>query len=163
MLCRSCLMFETYSGQILILAEPTNHASTSDKQQMKSVLSVSDFSAYFILLRRYSELMDIGRPSLLTNVSDIPECGICMGHADEIVLPCLHSMCSSCATKWVDAHGKCPFCRHHFLDQRRMEKDQWQVSCTDIYMLFFLKNLENRPGSVQSHSNVASALVAEFA
>ena len=119
-------------GQILIVAEPTPYSAPGDIQQMKSVLSLSDFIAYFILLRRYSELMDVGRPPLLMNVSDIPECGICMGEAEEIVLPCLHSMCSSCATKWVDAHGKCPFCRYHYIDRRRMEKDQWQVSCTII-------------------------------
>ena len=117
------------STQVVIVAEPSSIAK-SDVKQLKSVLSVSDFCTYYILLRRYSELMDLGRPPLLVNTSTSrrPECGICMDRGEDMVLPCLHGICSSCSDKWVSVHGVCPFCRHLYKDQKRMEKDQWQVS-----------------------------------
>lgn len=112
-----------------------------DSAQTKSVISVPDFCIYYILLRRYFEIMDIGRPSyLLNNGSSRPECAICMNQADEVVLPCAHSMCSACAVKWVEVHGNCPFCRHHYEDGKRMEKDQWQVGRIDLRSCLLLSS-----------------------
>jgi len=72
--------------------------------------------------------MDVGSPVVSNDSSAQPQCRICMGNGEDMVLPCLHSMCTSCADKWVSVKGDCPFCRHRYKDVRRMEKDQWQVS-----------------------------------
>jgi hypothetical protein len=117
----------TCQHQVVIIGEGSEAGTVSDSTQKKSVISVPDFCIYYMLLRRYSEIMDIGRPTFLRNGSSSPECGICMSQADEVVLPCAHSMCSTCAMKWVEVHANCPFCRYHYDDLKRLERDQWQV------------------------------------
>jgi hypothetical protein len=60
-----------------------------------------------------------------------------MGNEEDMVLPCLHSMCSSCADKWVSVNGDCPFCRNRYHNIGRMEKDQWQVSYFELLSKYF--------------------------
>lgn len=119
-------------GQVVIVAEKFGDTQ-SDEKQLKSVLSVQDFCAYYMLLRRYSELMDIGRPMQSADdlsSKSLAECSICRAQGEEMVLPCMHSMCTSCAEKWVKVKGDCPFCRKKYHDQKRLGKDQWQVGDT---------------------------------
>ena len=45
------------------------------------------------------------------------ECGICyerkyIGHH----LPCQHTICNNCYTKWSDINNTCPFCRETFFE-----------------------------------------------
>jgi len=57
---------------------------------------------------------------------DESECGICMDALSNIVLPCTHEFCYTCARTWINAHSHCPLCRRH-IPPKDVEKEVWQV------------------------------------
>jgi len=54
------------------------------------------------------------------------ECSICMDSEVQIVLPCVHALCSSCTKAWVETKWTCPICREVF-NKTDYEANQWQI------------------------------------
>lgn len=99
-------------------------------------LSGLDFCVYMRLLRRLSQLSELGGSISRNNschetepeeAENLHECKICMARPQDTVLPCLHGVCASCEEKWVETHMDCPFCRKSYTNQRSRKREQWQV------------------------------------
>mmetsp|Transcript_393 Transcript_393/g.671 ORF Transcript_393/g.671 Transcript_393/m.671 type:complete len:290 (+) Transcript_393:180-1049(+) len=113
------------------------------------IMSVGEFSTLFCLLRRLDQLVQAHLQYFEPVTSNVhlkaetteeeddvdgledPECVICMDSQPQIVLPCMHSFCSACATKWVEKHLDCPVCRGH-ISRKTLRKEQWQVCIFSI-------------------------------
>jgi len=109
------------------------------------LLSLSEFSLLSALLRRLvslqnqTELWEVrqkerrrdsaqcrvdGASVSLTREEE--ECAICMDRKVQVVLPCLHGMCSACSGAWVERRWNCPMCRNR-LERADYRKNQWLV------------------------------------
>mmetsp|Transcript_18873 Transcript_18873/g.28476 ORF Transcript_18873/g.28476 Transcript_18873/m.28476 type:complete len:272 (-) Transcript_18873:895-1710(-) len=118
--------FET---NVMLLME-IDFSVENDREKIKRnfPVSVSEFVRYCSLLRRYFELMDIRiAPQRIESLEKNSECLICMSRSEDIILPCLHSMCSMCARRWVGTSGDCPFCRQHYDNCKKFETNQWNI------------------------------------
>mmetsp|Transcript_25308 Transcript_25308/g.47079 ORF Transcript_25308/g.47079 Transcript_25308/m.47079 type:complete len:301 (-) Transcript_25308:501-1403(-) len=116
------------------------------------LLSLSEFSLLSALLRRLVSLqnqtelwevrqnerrrddsaqchVDDGatrRGASSTREEEEEECAICMDRKVQVVLPCLHGMCSACSGAWVERRWNCPMCRNR-LERADYRKNQWLV------------------------------------
>eukprot|EP00567_Pseudictyota_dubia_P000469 CAMPEP_0197467864 /NCGR_PEP_ID=MMETSP1175-20131217/65783_1 /TAXON_ID=1003142 /ORGANISM="Triceratium dubium, Strain CCMP147" /LENGTH=209 /DNA_ID=CAMNT_0043003953 /DNA_START=1796 /DNA_END=2425 /DNA_ORIENTATION=- len=116
------------------------------------LLSLSEFSLLLALLRRLVSLqnqtelwevrqnerrrddsarchVDDGatrRGASSTREEEEEECAICMDRKVQVVLPCLHGMCSACSGAWVERRWNCPMCRNR-LERADYRKNQWLV------------------------------------
>lgn len=127
--------------------EGEGSAEGTSKDVLKSegkIMSVGEFSALFCLLRRLDQLVQAHLQYFEPVTSNVhlndetteeeddvdrgedPECVICMDSQPQIVLPCMHSFCSTCATKWVEKHLDCPVCRG-YISRKTLRKEQWQL------------------------------------
>jgi hypothetical protein len=126
-----------YDKHILVYIEAFRFNLT-DAKPTRVAYSISglDFCLYLRLLRRLSQLSELGGVvSRKSNCHEIEpeeaenlnECKICMARPQETVLPCLHGVCAFCEEAWVKTHMACPFCRRRFINKRRRKREQWQV------------------------------------
>ena len=60
------------------------------------------------------------------NNNDERKCSICMDASSNIVLPCTHKFCYSCARTWIHAHAHCPLCCCH-VPSGDVDKELWQL------------------------------------
>mmetsp|Transcript_21747 Transcript_21747/g.32117 ORF Transcript_21747/g.32117 Transcript_21747/m.32117 type:complete len:223 (+) Transcript_21747:123-791(+) len=125
-----------FEANVMLLVE-IGFSAESEKE-LNCSISVSEFCNYYVLLRRYFEFMEIRTtiPKKCSSPSKCSECIICMSRHEDVVLPCLHSMCSHCASKWIDVSGDCPFCRKRYNSRKKFETNQWKV-CSSRAIIFY--------------------------
>lgn len=104
------------------------------------ILSVRDFSKYYTLLRRLSDLMALEQrggelvffqnddDSLVLKASQLTDCVICCNEVSNSILPCNHRICESCERKWVRKRLECPFCRTKFKNVKQIRNCAWHLT-----------------------------------
>lgn len=63
--------------------------------------------------------------------SDIGLCEICCDAKENTQLPCGHTICRDCETRWVIRKLTCPFCRTRFGSARTIAQNGWDLTQFD--------------------------------
>lgn len=108
---------------------------TNSLESTARILSVRDFSKYYTLVRRLSDLMVLEQRGRIAIGGDddglkathLTDCVICYNEVSNSILPCNHRICESCERKWVRKRLICPFCRTKFSNVKQIKNCAWHL------------------------------------
>jgi hypothetical protein len=102
------------------------------------ILSVRDFSKYYTLVRRLSDLMALEQRDgavfgndddrLALKATQLTDCVIGCNEVSNSILPCNHRICESCERKWVRKRLVCPFSRTKFSNVNQIRNCAWHLT-----------------------------------
>jgi Zinc finger, C3HC4 type (RING finger) len=117
------------------------YRSSSEDDDTFRLVSVRDFSRYYTIVRRLSDLYASqkcqdstdteGESNLDSSVRRVPwnDCVICCDQPSNSVLPCCSNcICDQCEIQWVRKRLACPFCRTKFTSIRQVRNSGWHIS-----------------------------------
>mmetsp|Transcript_28444 Transcript_28444/g.41349 ORF Transcript_28444/g.41349 Transcript_28444/m.41349 type:complete len:318 (-) Transcript_28444:916-1869(-) len=128
LICKKNIKFATYAEFLTILGYLRNLkillATGSKPNMIDSCSHVRDSMKN--VHGSDSKYTNIQKPNQSLDLVTDGECLICMDADVEILLPCVHGFCSSCAKLWIESHNDCPVCRMH-MSNNDFQCEQWQM------------------------------------